>query len=197
MSQRWTLPRLEHPPRPRNRRPDSQSADAPTDLRAVTECTGSSVVIHVGGDIDASNESTWQRLLSRSAAKTVAPGSVRHRRFATSNSWGPVPMPPWRTRRWSVAVVASICGWSPASRSWLKTIAVCGLRTLLPTYATVETAFVAVGLALGTDQAQYVTRATPRQGHAVAAVSVIVDAGAPDLAARPPLAPTVGPDAAR
>jgi anti-anti-sigma factor len=124
---------------PENRRLDSQTADAPTDLRAVTECAGCSVVIHVGGDIDASNESTWQRLLSRSAAKTVAPGpfviDVRDLEFMGSCAYAALAHEAveCRSRGVKLRLVTS----EPIVA---QTIAVCGLRTLLPTYATVETA---------------------------------------------------------
>src|SRR5882757_5662518 len=53
----------------------SRAADMQSSLRAVTESTGSAVVLRVGGDIDVSNEGTWQRLLSQSAAQAVTPGS--------------------------------------------------------------------------------------------------------------------------
>src|ERR1700753_1289049 len=46
----------------------------PSGLHTVTKRTGSAVVVHVGGDIDASNERAWQDVLSRGAAETVAPG---------------------------------------------------------------------------------------------------------------------------
>lgn len=44
---------------PSSTRPSSQPSDLHSGLRAVTECTGSAVVVHVGGDIDASNEVAW------------------------------------------------------------------------------------------------------------------------------------------
>lgn len=59
---------------PSSTRPSSQPSDLHSGLRAVTECTGSAVVVHVGGDIDASNEVAWQRLVSKSAAIAIAPG---------------------------------------------------------------------------------------------------------------------------
>src|SRR4051812_20304706 len=59
---------------PSGTRLSSQVGDPHSGLRAVTECTGSAVVVHVGGDIDASNETIWRRLVSRSAAISIAPG---------------------------------------------------------------------------------------------------------------------------
>ena len=61
-------------PAPSTTRLSSQLGDPNSGLRAVTECTGSAVVVHVGGDIDASNEVIWQRLVNRSAAIAIAPG---------------------------------------------------------------------------------------------------------------------------
>jgi anti-anti-sigma factor len=128
--------------RPRNTRLGLQVGDAQSGLRAVTECTGSSVVIHVGGDIDASNESTWQHLLSQSAAKTVAPGpfviDVRDLDFMGSCGYAALAHEAveCRSRGVNLRLVTS----EPVVA---QTIAACGLRPLLPTFTTVDRAIAA------------------------------------------------------
>jgi anti-anti-sigma factor len=119
-----------------------QSGDAQSGLRAVTECTGSAVVVHVDGDIDASNESIWQRLVSRSAGIAIAPGrfviDVRGLEFMGSCAYAVLAQQAVRCRRRGVSLrlVAS----QPVVA---RTIAACGLRRMLPMYATVGTALSA------------------------------------------------------
>jgi anti-anti-sigma factor len=117
----------------------SYVGDAPSGLRAVTERTGSSVVVHVGGDIDASNEGTWQDLLSRGAAGTLAPGrlviDVGDLDFMGSCGYAALAHEAVQCRNRGVAL--RLVTQQPVMA---RTIAACGLRPLLPTYATVETA---------------------------------------------------------
>jgi anti-anti-sigma factor len=112
---------------------------APSGLNAVTERTGSSVVVHVGGDIDASNERTWKDLLSRGAAETVAPGpfviDVSDLDFMGSCGYAALAHEAEQCRNRGVAL--RLVTHEPVV---YRTIAACGLRPLLPTYATVETA---------------------------------------------------------
>src|ERR1700722_18405011 len=65
--------------------------DTQSGLRAFTECSGSAVVVHVGGDIDASNEGSWRRLVHRTAAIAMAPGpfviDVRELEFMGSSGY--------------------------------------------------------------------------------------------------------------
>jgi anti-anti-sigma factor len=108
-------------------------------LRVVTERTGPSVVVHVGGDIDASNQGAWERLLSRSAAKASAPGpfviDVRDLDFMGSCGYAVLAheAAECRSRGINLRLVTS----HPVIT---HTIAACGLCPLLPTYASVETA---------------------------------------------------------
>jgi anti-anti-sigma factor len=117
----------------------SRAADVQSSLRAVTESTGSAVVLRVGGDIDVSNERTWQRLLSQSAAQAVTLGSfvidVRDLDFMGSRGYAALAHEAveCRSRGINLRLVAS----QPIVA---HTIAACGLRPLLPTYTTVETA---------------------------------------------------------
>jgi anti-anti-sigma factor len=112
---------------------------APSGLRTVTKRTGSSVIVHVDGDIDASNESAWQDVLSRGAAETVAPGpfviDVCDLDFMGSCGYAALAHEAELCRNRGVTLRLVTCQPIVA-----RTIAACGLRSLLPTYATVETA---------------------------------------------------------
>ncbi|OSC36908.1 anti-sigma factor antagonist [Mycobacterium decipiens] len=124
---------------PSSTRPSSQPSDPHSGLRAVTECTGSAVVVHVGGDIDASNEVVWQRLVSKSAAIAIAPGpfviDIRDLDFMGSCGYAVLAQESVRCRRRGVNL--RLVGSQPIVA---RTIAACGLRRLLPMYSTVEAA---------------------------------------------------------
>lgn len=123
---------------PSSTRPSSQPSDLHSGLRAVTECTGSAVVVHVGGDIDASNEVAWQRLVSKSAAIAIAPGpfviDIRDLDFMGSCAYAVWAQESVRCRRRGVNM--RLVSNQPIVA---RTIAACGLRRLIPLYATVET----------------------------------------------------------
>src|SRR6185437_12243913 len=52
----------------------SELARAHSTLRATTERFGSAVIVNAGGELDASNEATWRRLLSEASAAAGPPG---------------------------------------------------------------------------------------------------------------------------
>lgn len=54
----------------------SELASARSTLRTTTERSGPAVIVHAGGELDASNESTWRRLLSEAAAATSPPSAL-------------------------------------------------------------------------------------------------------------------------
>lgn len=124
---------------PSSTRPSSQPSDLHSGLRAVTECTGSAVVVHVGGDIDASNEVAWQRLVSKSAAIAIAPGpfviDIRDLDFMGSCAYAVLAQESVRCRRRGVNM--RLVSNQPIVA---RTIAACGLRRLISLYAMVETA---------------------------------------------------------
>ncbi|BCI88151.1 anti-sigma factor antagonist [Mycobacterium kansasii] len=124
---------------PASTRLSLQLGDAQSGLRAVTESTGSAVVVHVGGDIDASNEAVWQRLVTRSAAIAVAPGpfviDVRDLEFMGSCAYAVLAQESVRCRRRGVNL--RLVSNQPIVA---RTIAACGLRRLLPMYSSVENA---------------------------------------------------------
>ncbi len=117
----------------------SRFCDANSGLRAITECDGSAVVVHVGGDIDASNETAWQRLVRRSAAIAIAPGpfvvDVRELEFMGSCAYAVLAQEAASCERRGVDL-RLVSGQEIVGR----TIAACGLDDLLPLYTTVETA---------------------------------------------------------
>ncbi|MGH3968984.1 MAG: anti-sigma factor antagonist [Mycobacterium sp.] len=54
----------------------SELANARSILRTTAERSGPSVIVHAGGELDASNESTWRRLLSEAATATTPPSTL-------------------------------------------------------------------------------------------------------------------------
>jgi anti-anti-sigma factor len=117
----------------------SQFGDPNSGLRSITELSGSAVVIHVGGDIDASNEGVWQRMVSRTASIAVAPGpfviDIRALDFMGSCAYAALANEAVRCGRRGVNV--RLVGSQPVVA---RTIAACGLGRLLPMYTSVENA---------------------------------------------------------
>lgn len=144
MLQKMKTVAIGSPPRPTSTRPDSHDGDAQSGLRAVTECDGSAVVVHVGGDVDANNEAVWQRLVSRSAGIAIAPGpfviDVRDLEFMGSCAYAVLAQAAVRCKRRGVSI--RLVSSQPIVA---RTIAVCGLRRLLPLYPTVESALSQAG----------------------------------------------------
>jgi anti-anti-sigma factor len=54
----------------------SELGDVRTTLRATAQRCDSAVIVYTGGEVDACNEHTWQRLLSEVASIFTAPGSL-------------------------------------------------------------------------------------------------------------------------
>ncbi len=54
----------------------SELARARSTLRATTERSGMAVIVNAGGELDASNETIWRRLLSEAAAAAGPPGPL-------------------------------------------------------------------------------------------------------------------------
>ncbi len=54
----------------------SELAQASSTLRMTTERIGLAVIVTAGGELDASNEGTWRRLLSEAAAAAGPPGPL-------------------------------------------------------------------------------------------------------------------------
>ena len=126
-------------PGPANTRPSPHFGDTQSGLRSFTECTGSAVVVHVGGDIDASNDDAWQRLVSRSASIAIAPGpfviDVRDVEFMGSCGHAVLAREAEQCRRRGVSL--RLVSSQPVVA---RTIAACGLHRLLPIYPSVDAA---------------------------------------------------------
>lgn len=124
---------------PANTRPGPHFGDTHSGLRSFTECSGSAVVVHVGGDIDASNEGSWQRLVSRSASIAIAPGpiviDVRDLEFMGSCGYAVLAREAEQCQRRGVHL--RLVSSQPVVA---RTIAACGLQRLLPLYSSVDTA---------------------------------------------------------
>jgi anti-anti-sigma factor len=145
MLQKMKTAAIGSPPRPTTRaRPDSHVGDTHGGLRAVTECDGSAVVVHVGGDVDAGNEAVWQRLVNRSAGIAIAPGpfviDVRDLEFMGSCAYAVLAQAAARCKRRGVSI--RLVSSQPVVA---RTIAACGLHRLLPLYPTVEMALSQAG----------------------------------------------------
>ena len=54
----------------------SELCRARSTLRATTERSGLAVIVSAGGELDASNDTTWRRLLSEASAAAAAPGPL-------------------------------------------------------------------------------------------------------------------------
>jgi anti-anti-sigma factor len=54
----------------------SELAQASSTLRMTTERIGQAVIVSAGGELDASNEDTWRRLLGEAAAAAGPPGPL-------------------------------------------------------------------------------------------------------------------------
>jgi anti-anti-sigma factor len=54
----------------------SELAQARSTLRTTTERSDSAVIVHAGGELDASNEATWQHLLGEAIAAARPPGPL-------------------------------------------------------------------------------------------------------------------------
>jgi anti-anti-sigma factor len=54
----------------------SELSRARSTLRATTERSGLAVIVSAGGELDASNDATWRRLLSEASAAAGPPGPL-------------------------------------------------------------------------------------------------------------------------
>jgi anti-anti-sigma factor len=54
----------------------SELAQARSTLRATTERFGAAVIVNAGGELDASNDAVWRRLLSEASAAAGPPGPL-------------------------------------------------------------------------------------------------------------------------
>lgn len=130
---------IETFPESSNAHPGPQFRGTQSGLRSFTEISGSAVVIHVGGAIDASNQSSWQCLVGQSASLAIAPGpfvvDVRDLEFMGSGGYGVLAREAEQCQRRGVNL--RLVSSQPVVA---RTIAACGLQRLLPLHPSVDAA---------------------------------------------------------
>lgn len=120
-------------------RQDTQR-DAPRSvLRAATKLNGSAAIVSAGGEVDASNVSSWANLLGEAAKAACPPGpvvvDVRDMDFLACCAFAALARQAQHCRRRGVALC--LVSHQPAVA---RTVAICGLRWVLPIHPTVEAA---------------------------------------------------------
>ena len=117
----------------------SELARSRSTLRATTERSGQVVIVSAGGELDASNEVTWQRLLSEAAAAVDTPGllviDTGGVDFMACCAYAVLGEEAERCRRRGVAV--RLVSNQPHVA---RIVAACGLGELLPVDDSVDTA---------------------------------------------------------
>jgi anti-anti-sigma factor len=103
---------------------------AHTALRATAEHSGPAVIVSAAGAVHASNEGTWELLLSKAAAAAIAPGpfvvNVQDLDFMGCCAFAALVRQAERCRRRNI----SVCLISD-QRVVARTVAACGLRLVL------------------------------------------------------------------
>ncbi|WP_227371068.1 anti-sigma factor antagonist [Mycobacterium fragae] len=120
----------------------SELAQARSTLRTTTERSGSAVIVNAGGELDASNEVTWRRLLSEAAAHAGPPGPLvvdtSGLDFMGCCAYAALAEEAERCRRRGLAL--RLVSSQPVVA---RIVAACGLSELLPVDATVDAALLA------------------------------------------------------
>lgn len=120
----------------------SELADARSALRTTAERSGPSVVVHAGGELDASNELTWRHLLTEAAAATSPPSALvvdtRGLDFISCCAFAALAEEAQRCRHRGVDV--RLVSTAPTVA---RIIATCGWSGLLPVHSSVDDALSA------------------------------------------------------
>jgi anti-anti-sigma factor len=120
----------------------SELAQARSTLRTTSERIGLAVIVSAGGELDASNEAIWRRLLSEAAAAAGSPGplvvDVSGLDFIGCCAYAALAEEAERCRRRGVEVrlVSN-------QRVVSRVVAACGLSDSLPVDASIDTALSA------------------------------------------------------
>jgi anti-anti-sigma factor len=121
----------------------SELGDAHSTLRATAERCDSAVIVYAGGEVDACNEHTWQRLLREVATIVTSPGAlvldVTGLEFMACCAFAALAEEADRCRRRGVG----LCLVSLES-GLVRTVRACGLADILPVYATADAALSCV-----------------------------------------------------
>jgi anti-anti-sigma factor len=123
----------------------SELSRARSTLRATTERNGPVVIVSAGGELDASNEAVWRRLLNEAAAAASAPGllvvDTSGLDFMACCAYAALGEEAERCRRRGVDM--RLVGYQPAVS---RIVAACGLSELLPVDHSVDAALSACAL---------------------------------------------------
>ena len=87
----------------------SELAQARSTLRATTERCDLAVIVSAGGELDASNDAAWRRLLSEAAAAAAPPGPLVVD-ISGLDFMGAAHTPRSPRRQSSVGIAESRCG---------------------------------------------------------------------------------------
>lgn len=120
----------------------SELARARSSLRATTERSGMAVIVNAGGELDASNEAIWRRLLTEAAAAVGPPGPLvidtSGLDFMGCCAYAALAEEAERCRRRGIELrLVSNLAVVP------RIVAACGLSELLPVEPTVDVALSA------------------------------------------------------
>lgn len=117
----------------------AELAQARSTLRMTTERSGLAVIVSAGGELDASNEATWRRLLSEAAAAAGPPGPLvvdtSGLDFMGCCAYAVLAEEAERSRQRGVQV--RLVGNQPLVA---RIVAACGLSELLPVDGSVDAA---------------------------------------------------------
>jgi len=120
----------------------TELGDPRSTLRATTHRSGPAVIIRAGGEIDASNEDTWRRLVSEAAAVAIPPGplvvDVSGLGFMGCCAYSVLADAAKRCGRRGVGLRLVSCNPGVA-----RTIEACGLSVVLPVHPTIDAALAA------------------------------------------------------
>lgn len=123
----------------------SELSRARSTLRATTERNGPVVIVSAGGELDASNEAVWRRLLNEAAAAASAPGPLvvdtSGLDFMACCAYAALGEEAERCRRRGVDM--RLVSNQPAVS---RILAACGLSELLPVEHSVDAALSACAL---------------------------------------------------
>jgi anti-anti-sigma factor len=117
----------------------TELGDPRSTLRATTQRNGPAVIIRAGGEIDASNEDTWRRLVSEAARVATPPGpfviDVSGIGFMGCCAYSVLADEAERCRRRGVGLRLVSCDPSVA-----RIIKACELSVVLPVHPTTDSA---------------------------------------------------------